>query len=344
MERDSVLASSCVSIVCVALLASCVTPASSGDAAIDAAAIDAAAVDAVAPGLDGALADARTADAEPDPDSGTTGARLLYHQGFEADGWESEFTGRSTWAGSVAVVTHEPRSGARSLRGNQLAGVVDPITGLPGRGNPLLDWRGGGDIAARTPHQMYFSYWFRHDDYQYTGSGEGKLLYFVDGNGCGIQEMYFGGQLIQRGLAIAYDNGCGSNLWAHCASSYHGAEVCDPCRADGTCDNWGYSTLWLEHPEVEPGVGIWRHFEYFIDYDDRYFQVWIDGQIVTDEERYPDGRIAYGPERTFHWQGFQLFYASTGDGRDLAGCVEGEGTCGSWQIDDLEVWDGLPAR
>lgn len=95
---------------------------------------------------------------------------------------------------------------------------------------------------------------------------------------------------------------------------------------------------------MSPGTGRWRRFEYFIDYDERYFMVWIDGHLVADDERFVDGRIPYGPEREFHWKGFQLFYASTGDGRDYADCVDGEGVCGGWQIDDLEVWDGLPPR
>lgn len=304
--------------------------------------VDASTPDAHASEVDAGRADTSTLDAAPDTgDASTTeGAHLLYRQDFESDGWQDEFTGRDTWEGSVAVVTHEPHGGVRSLRGNQFASVVDPITGLPGRGNPLLDWRGAGhDIHELTPHQMYLSYWFRHDDYTFDGEGEGKLLYFVDANGCGVQEMYLGGQLHQRALAIAYQNGCAGNEWAYCFG-----DTCDACRADGTCDNWGYSALWLQHPEAPPGDGAWRHLEYFVDYDARYFQFWIDGHVMADDERYTDGRIAYGPERTFHWQGIQFFYASTGDGRDLAGCVDGEGTCGGWQLDDLEVWDGLPPR
>lgn len=278
---------------------------------------------------------------DPSSTTSTTEAQLLYRQDFEADGWESEFTGRETWEDHVAVVTHEPHGGLRSLRGNQLASVVDPITGLPGVGNALLDWRGAGyDIAERTPHQMYFSYWFRHDGYTYGSGNEGKLFYFVDANGCAL-DAYFGGQLHSRGLAIAYNNGCMSNHWAHCTDS---EDECEACRADGTCDNWGYSTLWLENPAVSPGPGSWRRFEYFIDYDERYFTVWVDGHLVADDERFVDGRIPYGPEREFHWTGFQLFYASTGDGRDYADCVDGEGACAGWQIDDLEVWDGLPPR
>ena len=92
-----------------------------------------------------------------------------------------------------------------------------------------------------------------------------------------------------------------------------------------TYDNWGYSALWLEHPEVNPGPGSWRRFEYFMDYDERYSMVWVDGHLVADDERFVDGRIPYGPERDFHSKSFQLFYASTGDDRDYDDCVDGEG-------------------
>ncbi len=326
------------SLACLAFAIGCAEPDPQRDAAT--------AMDAVAADATQDMADA-TRDMAPDAtslDVGTEVARgqLLYRQDFESDGWQDEFTGRSTWEPRVAVVTHAPHGGARSLRGNQMADVVDPITGLPGRGNVLLDWRGAGhDIHERTPHELYFSYWFRHDDFSYAGEGEGKLLYFVDAEGCSTRAMYLGGQLHQRDLFIAYDNGCGSNRWAHCANSVHGADVCDPCRADGTCDNWGYSGLYLRNPEVAPAAGLWRHFEYHVDYGARRMRFWVDSHPIT-HARYPDGRIAYGPERTFRWTGFQLFYASTSDGRDFPECVSGEGACAGWQIDDLEVWDGMP--
>ncbi|WP_438008044.1 hypothetical protein WME89_04615 [Sorangium sp. So ce321] len=107
--------------------------------------------------------------------------QLLYGQDFEAEGWESELTGRSTCEGHVAVVAHAPHGGLRSSRGNQLASVVDPLIGLPGIGNAPLGWRRAGhDIAERTPHPMYFSYWFRHDG-TYGSGNEGKLFYFLGG-------------------------------------------------------------------------------------------------------------------------------------------------------------------
>ena len=294
----------------------------------------------------GASEGANNIDSDDDrPVTFGNGPSRLYYQGFEEDGWQSEFTGQSVWEDHVARVTHEPHSGSYCLRGNQMAGVIDPITGLPGKGNPLLDWRGAGyDIHTRTPHEMYFSYWFRHDDYDWPSSednGEGKLMYLIDVTH-NVRAMYLGRQFAKGSLRIRYSNGGYSDRWAWCSDSYHGD--CLECRAAGTCDNWGYSSLTLTNSNVFPSAdGQWRHFEYYINYDEHYFSTWIDGHKLADSKGiYPDGNIHYDSGLDLHWKGFQLFYASIGDGRNFKDCEDQTGHCVGWQIDDLEVWDGMP--
>ena len=193
------------------------------------------------------------------------GATRLYYQGFETEGWEDEFTGRSTWEDHIARVTNTPRSGSYALRGNQNIWRIDPITNAYGLSNALLDWRGAGhDIHTQTPNEMYFSYWFRHDDHTWAGSesGDGKLFYFIDVN-YSTRAMYVGGQLATNNLGITYSNGAYSDAWAR-----------DP-------DNWGYSKLYLSHPNVSASTtGTWRHFEYYVNYNQHYFSFWIDGNLL----------------------------------------------------------------
>ena len=225
-----------------------------------------------------------------------------------------------------------------------MEGKIDPITGLPGKGNSLLDWRGSGhDIPAKTPNEMYFSYWLKHDDYDYDSGyyGEGKLMYFVDKE-YSVGAIYIANQLSETGeLRMRYANGNYSDRWAWCSDSYHGN--CVECRAAGTCDNWQGSYIILSNPNVSALQGQWRHFAYYINYNEHYFSIWIDGhKLVDSKDIYPDGNVYYDPELHLHWKGFQLFYASTGDGRDFPGCQDETGHCIGWQIDDLEVWDGLP--
>jgi len=254
-----------------------------------------------------------------------SGANMLYYQGFETTGWESEFTGRSTWEGHVKRVTNSPHGGSYALRGNQNIWRVDPITNAYGLSNALLDWRGAGyDIHTQTPNEMYFSYWFRHDDHTWAGSegGDGKLFYFVDATYV-TGAMYVGGQLANSQLTITYANGSYSDAWAR-----------DP-------DNWGYSKLYLRNPNVSPSTtGTWRHFEYYINYNQHYFTFWIDGNLLTPSNgKYPDGKLYYDSNLNIHWKGFQFFYIHPAQ---VDQSSDGTGYYNGWQIDDLEVWDGMP--
>jgi len=252
------------------------------------------------------------------------GATRVAYQGFEAPGWEGEFTGQSRWGNHVKRVSNAPRSGSYCLRGNQNNNRVDPITGLQGITNALLDWRGAGhDIDTQTPNEMYFSYWFRHDDYTWAGDGAGgKLFYFIDVN-YNTRAMYVGQQLAINGLTVTYSNGDYDDSWARDEA------------------NWGYAALWLNHPNVSPSTtGTWRHFEYYINYNDHYFMIWVDGNLLTPSNgKYPDGKIAYDPNLNIHWKGIQFFY--TGQAQ-VDQSSDGTGYYNGWQLDDLEVWDGMP--
>ncbi|MEF3691441.1 MAG: hypothetical protein V3574_00095 [Candidatus Moraniibacteriota bacterium] len=248
----------------------------------------------------------------------------ISEQNFENDDWENQFTGSTTWSGKVLRTNSNAMNGY-SIRGNQKNGVIDPITGGSGMGNYLLDWRGNGDLVNLTPNEMYFSYWFRHDDYNWNDLGNGKLFYFVDSQ-YSIGAMYYAQQL-QEGrdtLRITYANGGYSSTWAQLEQ------------------NWGYSSLQLGNENVTGKMAQWRHFEYYINYQEHYFTQWIDGYLLKPTNgRYSDGKIYYDPGLDIHWQGFQLFYAAYDV--DVANSTDGiSGYAAGWQIDDLEIWNGMP--
>jgi hypothetical protein len=260
-------------------------------------------------------------------------AKLLYKQGFESQGWESDFTGQGTWGDHVKRTTHKPHSGSYCLRGNQKEGRKDPITGLYGIGNPLLDWRGkSDDILQQTPNEAYFSFWFRHDSYNSSGE-DGKLLYFIDKKHS-VRAMYIGHQLANtKNLTVKYSNGAYSNDWAR--------------------EHWGYSTVTLGNNNIKSSLsdGKWHHFEYYINYQNHFFRIWVDGYLmrpISHPEKDGDGfeitsgKIYYNPSLDIHWVGFQIFYASTGDNRNFNTCSDAAGYCIGWQLDDLELWNGMP--
>jgi hypothetical protein len=261
-------------------------------------------------------------------------ASLITSQNFEAAGWEGDFTGQGAWGNNVARAANAPASGTYALRGNQLAAVTDPITGLSGNPSPTLDFRGNGNIAAQTPDGCYYKFQFRHDDYNQVfvndGSDEGKLLWFVD-ELYGITGMFINKQLVRDNtLELVYNNGAAyGQQWAS--------------------DNWGYLKLYMSNAALTFGAnGAWHTFEYYINYAEKYVQVWVDGLILTSSKHgdaqyagilTADGRSYYDPALTLKTIGFQHWWVRT---NNIAQSTDSTGTRAGWQLDDLEVWDGNP--
>lgn len=260
---------------------------------------------------------------------------------FESPGWESQFTGQNAWGDKIVRTTHDPFSGSYSLRWNQYQGSnarPDPITGKEGIGNSLLDWRGGVNIVDLTPHEMYFSMRFRHDDYSndagFSDSAR-KLFYLVDAN-YNVGAMYIKFQLGKNTPHISYGNGNYNENWAF--------------------ENWGYNNMFLQSsgPSVSPSLnGDWRRCEMYFNYDEHYVMIWFDGVLMLPKnggsngtywERFPAdaaaGRIRYDPNLNLHFKGFQIgYFAKT---YDCTNCRDdSEYYCG-FQVDDLEVWNGMP--
>jgi hypothetical protein len=259
--------------------------------------------------------------------------KMLYSLGFESTGWEDEFTGQSAWGDHLARTSNAPHSGAYSLRGNQIKGKIDGITGLPGIASPILDWRGGGRIASRTPDELYFSYWFRHDDYNHRlendGSGEGKLMYFIDET-YGAKAMYLNNQLAANStLRLRYSNGGYKDNWGR--------------------THWGFAYVNLTNPNVRAGTeGNWIQFEYYINYKEKFIKIWVNGRIMKSSKHgdpaYPmlpaDGRIYYDPKLDLRIKGLQFFWTRS---TNIDSSTNRVGYAAGWQIDDLEVWNGMPS-
>lgn len=263
------------------------------------------------------------------------GAEKIASLDFESEGWESQFTGQNVWGDNITRTTHDPFSGSYSLRWNQDSGREDPITGLMGIGNSLLDWRGDHNIPAQTPNEMYFSMRFRHDDYSNDAEANArKLFYFVDNvsGGDAVRSNLIGNQFGNQNLRMSYHNGT------------------DRYDQQWAWDNWGHAIMWLDNSGVSPSLdGEWRHFEFYINYNEHYMILWLDGYILyptnpTYRELYPEdaaaGRIVYSEETGWHYKGFQIGFFSPY--RDCVNCEDESEYSAGFQIDDLEVWNGMP--
>lgn len=265
-------------------------------------------------------------------------ADKIASQTFEAPGWESEFTGQSHWGENMARTTHDPHSGSYALRWNQFGDPnprTDPITGKPGQGWTLLDWRGGVNIPNLTPNEMFFRMSFRHDDYANDipfGTATRKLFYLVDVVH-NVGAMFMSRQLGVNVPYLSYTNGGYSEGWAN--------------------SNWGYKCMYLQHPNVQASLnGDWRMCEFYINYDEHYVQVWFDGNLMKPNttanaiywERFPEdaaaGRIRYDPNLSLHFKGFQIGHFDPP--YDCENCRDESEYYAGFQIDDLEVWNGIP--
>lgn len=258
-------------------------------------------------------------------------SNILYNQTFEEAGWESEFTGSSTWGDNITRTTNDPHGGSYALRWNQDATRTDPITGLDGIGNTVLDWRGGGSISANTPNEICFVFYFRHDNYTNTaGDGQAKKLCYLVDDTYGVQAMYLRNQLGTAQLRMAYSNGGYSDAWA--------------------TSNWGYTSIELRNENVGYALdGAWRKCQIYFNYTEHYFQIWIDDYLMypqheTYTANFPteaaEGKVVYNPSLNLKYKGIQYFYYD--QSRDLSGAADGDGYYAGIQIDDLAVYDGIP--
>jgi hypothetical protein len=261
-------------------------------------------------------------------------ANLICSQDFENVQWTqagigSEFTGWSTWNSSIVLTDNDPHSGNKSVRWNQDSRRIDPITGKQGIGNSLFDYRGPNNaIQANTPNEMYFSYWYRHDDYNNSfTNGARKMFYLVD-DIHGIKAMYIRAQNGTEPIQLVYGNGGYSFDWAYA--------------------HWGYSGVTLGNTNVPVALdGKWNKFEFYINYSQKYVQIWINGHLMKptshpekdgDGFEISSGKIYY--DQQLHFKGIQFYYYDAT--RDQSNASDRSGYASAIQIDDIEVWDAKP--
>lgn len=247
-------------------------------------------------------------------------ATLVCSEDFESTGWESNFRS-GAWSGKVARVDTLAHGGTWALRGNLMeAGGNDPITGLPGEGNPVMEF---ACFTGDTPDTVYISFWMRLDGATWSGptSGMGKTMYITDDN-VSTTAYYFTADHVPNAARLS-DNGA----WqAWCFT------------------NWGYPRAYLGQPEVDPGGpdNQWHQYELMADYINNDIRFWIDGvQLDARGSRahyYLDGIVPIHPD--FHMRGLQLLYVANAQ---VSTSSDGTGYACGYMFDDFEVWDGMPS-
>lgn len=258
-------------------------------------------------------------------------ANLLYSENFE-DGAESDTYGSSTseyWnthLGATGVVTDNSHGGTYSFRGSiSENGTLDNILGKAGTAN-AYNQIGLGDVAygstanwdieAETFDEIYVSWWHKWDEGELDNlwdgvSGHGhdthKIIYFYTTHSS-IQNYIIVSISYSRNLELIVnaDNAASGDYQAN--ETYHIGEIDD---------------------------GAWHHFEFYLDYGtgqtaDSNFTLTVDDVVVFDK---PNIVAIYNT-------GDRCNYFSLPSNISAATTVV---SSIGYQVDDIEVWDGLPA-
>lgn len=262
-------------------------------------------------------------------------ANLLYRQGFETPvenhpeiQWKTH-----GYELTQAIVNHEPKEGDKSVRGNFNPKITDPITKM--KGVPFVQLKiNFKQIAAlknwyHTTDQVYVSWWFKHDKCHWKGPSfnnadplatTGKFA-FIRMNEDPATSYYFTMNGGQNGNGVL------------AANNWH----------DFWQKLYNIPSLYLSNQRPWGADGLWHKLSFFIgkhNNEQKYLMWWIDDHLMQADKYEKDGKnkIYNG----FTMDSIQFWHSFSGNTDDSIP-VNG-GSCNGWQIDDFQVWDGIPNK
>lgn len=243
-------------------------------------------------------------------------ANLIYKQDFEQPGLRLSdvfYTSGPSPEAYVSIVTSNCHSGTRCIRGNVYEGATDPITGLPGENSPRLniggvsgtpEWGTYHNFRDHHVQELYVSFWMRWDQ----------------------------GANFQRDLGYGAEPGAYKIMYVSSTGNINQSYTNRYVNSFSFYQNSGMRETYVQSPNGNINDGRWHHYEIYLKYETSYgagngiWRVWEDGKLVWDRNNITfltssDGKFT--SIRFIHYTGGAL--ASSG-----------------WQIDDIEIWDGIP--
>lgn len=271
----------------------------------------------------------------------------LFKQDFEGPGdtsWKTDFAS-GNWSSPapdlVKQVTNNPHAGTYSIRSNLRNTLVDPITGVTGTTNSgnltFILKQVETTLNTATPDAAYMKYWFRYDDCAWAGSvawdgGTGSAR--VTGKGIYLTDNETSSTSFYTGHAG------GDTGEIRIASNYSGVQAI----TDYLTANWpgGDVVQTLTTGASWGADGTWHSIEFYIQYgagpsSGHLMTITIDGNLATNAT-WTNGEIPLPAE--WHFDAPQFWY---NDQNQISASTDRSGSCNGWQIDDLEIWDRLPA-
>ncbi len=268
---------------------------------------------------------------------------MLYQQGFEtplAQNPELE-SGSRTLDGvtypTQAIVSHMPREGSKSLRGNFNRNYVDPITGLRGHEftNMIVDFKKVPKLKNwyATTDQIYVSWWFKLDQVKWRGTDfnssdpimvSGKFAYLLM-NKNPATSYYFtmNGGATGQGTVSTNDSG-----WMQQWQNLYSRPSLSSLRSG---KSFGADGQWHKL-----GFYIYKN-----EAGERRLKWWMDDQLMT-RDIFENGSGDYRISDDFVMDGIQFWHTATGNLGLSTSVGAPDQYLNGWQIDDLQVWDGIP--
>ncbi len=288
----------------------------------------------------------------------TIGERI-YAQSFEADGddWHDDFSDAYDFT-RVARVSNRAHEGDWSIRGNLQHNFEDPITGLTGK-TGYFEWQPN---ELQGLHEVFVRYWFRLDTSTWNGYYNGDSLEGLDPSEYEA-ECQYPNYDADNPARVLTDHVAGKLLYLSDndveTHAYFMGMTAESIVNNGAYSDYYHNTLpypWGENPYEPEGQGrltaldpewsirpdgTWHKWEMYLNYDQDYGRVWVDGHSFLDDatDETQEGIIRLSPEFYLRglrfWYAWDCFFINSLDG------PEGE-YVGGWQVDDLEIFDGLP--
>lgn len=264
-------------------------------------------------------------------------SEILYRQGFETP---VEANPEIQWITSgypvtQAIVEHMPKEGLKSVRGNFNSNVTDSITGL--KGEPFVQFKiNFKDVPTLkdwypTTDEIYVSWWFKHDICFWKGPNFANTDPIATTGKFGFIRM-------NEDPATAY--------YFTTNGGADGAGVLSANSWNSLWEGWyNRASLWLASEKSWGADGRWHKLSFYIGKKNdgqKYMMWWIDDHLMMSDNYEPDGK--HKIYNDFVMDSIQFWHIKMTDISDSENIGTNKGICNGWQIDDVQVWDGIPSK
>ncbi len=267
-------------------------------------------------------------------------ATMIYQQGFETPLDQNPEVEWVTPGYPVTqdIVSHYPKEGTKSVRGNFNPNVTDPITKR--KGEPFTHLKINFN---KLPHvkkyltendRVYVSWWYKLDACLWKGSdfpntdplqARGKFAYIRQGENPATS-YYFSIHGGKSGVGVLQANDDGwISLWQK---------------------NYSAAALWTETGQPYGTDGKWHKISFFINRDastKQLYMMWLmDDKLMKKAKYEPDAK--YKIVDGFKMDSIQFWITKTGFLNSSEEAGQPDNYCNGWQIDDVQVWSDMPAN